>query len=476
MSTGLPSGLAATLFATERRYSADAATIWHSFARQADRYSLEDDDLFLAVATVDLMQQIVSELLAVSLVGAVAATAAPDGFWVRERASFNNSTVAVAPALRRDEFIERVVALLARHDVPERSPAGRDMRWRHAAGRAFDDAARCACRACYRCCYCMANDCMCWRGDSLEDVDDAQPRCRAGAEPELRRDAFMQWQMRSDVAWPTPTLDVLVLMAAVVVCEAVNGNAGTGYVGSGIGGNYRLYMHRSLPAFWAQLSGILLPGRTPIEMHAYNAVEQHVVCRCALACARVCSLALVGARLLVGARWRSLALVGARWRSLVACMLTNERMNERTNERPRRCPSCPSGVPCERAEYDATHPFRRGRCPRCAESPQLCADGCAACSGTCALFVRSVVPLGHTDHVVRARRLRRALRSVRASPPPQAAGVSEQRRAQAIRRRRLHRHEVRLFAARRVRVSEVPARPTGRGSAVACARPARPRH
>jgi len=279
--------LAAALFAAEERYSADAVILWHVFVRQLDRYSLDNDDLFLAVATVDLMQQIVSELLAVSLVGAVAAAAtldSSDDFWVNDRTAFNGRVIVVAPSLQRAEFVERVTELLVRRGMPGRSPAGRDLRLQNAAGRAFDEAARCACRECYRCPYCMANDCCCWRGDCIEDVDDAQPYCTARAEPQLRRDAFMRWQCRSDVLWPAPTLDVVLLMAAVSVCEAVNGNAGTGYMGSGIT-NYRVFMHNSLPAFWAVLPRTVLANGTPLETHAFNAVEKHVVCWCVL-CSR----------------------------------------------------------------------------------------------------------------------------------------------------------------------------------------------
>jgi len=267
--------LGETLFSAEKRYAGAAAEIWRAFARQTDRYSLEGDDLLLAVATIDLMQQIASELLATSLVGAVAAAAPPDVFWVHERASFAGSAVAVAPALRREEFVERVAALLSRRGVPERSPAGRDLRWRNAARRVFDEAARCACRTCYRCPYCTANDCGCWRGDSLEDVGDAQPQCRDGAEPELRRDAFMRWQGRPDVAWPSPSLDVVSLMAAISVSEAVNGNAGSGYMGSGVT-SYRLEMHESMPALWALLPD--MEPSVPLATSAYNARQKHIVC------------------------------------------------------------------------------------------------------------------------------------------------------------------------------------------------------
>lgn len=274
VSTG--AALCETLFAAEKRYAGAAAEVWKTFAHLTDRYSMEGDDLLLAVATIDLMQQIVSELLAVSLVGALVAAAPPDGFWVHERASFTGTTVAVAPALRREEFVECVSALLSRRGVPDCSPVGRDLRWRNAALRVFDEAARCACRTCYRCPYCTANDCGCWHGDSLEDVEDAQPHCRGGAELELRLDAFLRWQGRPDVAWPSPSLDVVVLVAAISVSEAVNGNAGSAYMGSGVT-SYRLEMHTSLPTLWARLSAS--DPIVQLEMKAYNARQQHIVCR-----------------------------------------------------------------------------------------------------------------------------------------------------------------------------------------------------
>ena len=267
--------LGETLFAAEKRYAQAAADIWRAFAQQTDRYSLEGDDLFIAVATIDLMQQIVSELLAVSLVGDLVATAPHDGFWVKERVSFTGSTVAVTPSLRREEFVVRVTTLLSHRGVPECSPSGRDLRWRNAALRVFDEAARCACRHCYRCPYCTANDCGCWHGDSLDEVNDAQPQCLGGAEPELRPDAFLRWQGRPNVAWPSPTLDVVVLMAAISVAEAVNGNSGSAYMGSGVIG-YRLEMHTSLSALWLVLSDSI--PKVQLEMKAYNAKQQHIVC------------------------------------------------------------------------------------------------------------------------------------------------------------------------------------------------------
>ena len=114
-------------------------------------------------APLTCVPQVVSELLAVALVGAVVA-AAPAALWVRERATFNGSMVAVAPALRREEFLEAAARLLAERGMPACTAAGRDLRLGPAAARAFALAARCECRACYQCAHCDANDCICLRG------------------------------------------------------------------------------------------------------------------------------------------------------------------------------------------------------------------------------------------------------------------------------------------------------------------------
>ena len=152
-----------SLLAAELRYAGDAIALWHGYIQAQDRYRLAGrDDMYIAVASVDLIQQITSELLAVSFVSAIIADAAASDGWITSRERFGKHH-DVAAGLRREEFEARVQALLAQHDIPSRSPAGRDMRFAVIARRIWTLAARCGCSECYQCPYCMQNDCVCTR-------------------------------------------------------------------------------------------------------------------------------------------------------------------------------------------------------------------------------------------------------------------------------------------------------------------------
>lgn len=324
MSTRMQLGTGMLLEA-EQRYGKEVVGLWRAYVRSADRYSLEGDDLYLAVAAVDLLQQITSELLAVSFVAAVVADS--DMAWIDERRNFCGDAVRVPPALRRAEFVGRVGALLTGRGISGVSDVGRDMRFEQAAERVWERASRCACARCYRCPGCLCVDCVCGRGEDHYDLEP-ESACRGGAvEPELRLCDFEAWQTRTDVAWPAPAFDLVQLMAVVAVCDGLNMNSGTGYL-EGERMLYELHMHNSLKVFWEEVPalGIVIP----LEMRAYNVLQPHEPCK---------------------------------------------------------CPGCPGGRPCERAEYwqdeqGETHPFRLGRCVACAGSRHLCDDRCVVCRKT----------------------------------------------------------------------------------------------
>lgn len=314
----------AMLLEAELRYGRSVVALWHAYVLRADRYSLDGDDFYLAVAAVDMLQQLTSELLAVSFVAAVIVDGGLQ--WINKRRGFSGDTVEVPPALRRGEFLEGVRTLLVRRSVCTVSDVGRDMRFAAAAQRIWDRASCCDCERCYRCPGCMCNECVCGRGEHIHDLAPVSV-CRAAAtEPELRKCDFETWQTRTDVAWPTPAFDMVQLMAVVTVCDGLNMNSGTGYL-EGDRSLYELHIHNSLKVFWEEVPGLLLPHAIPLEMREYNLLQPHVPCR---------------------------------------------------------CPGCPGGRPCERAEYGIDehgemHPFRLGRCAACAHSRHLCNDRCGNC-------------------------------------------------------------------------------------------------
>jgi len=279
------------LLQAENRYIQDVAALWYSYALFADRLAMQHDiDLYFTVASIDLLQQIVWELVSVAYVGEL--------MWDDNSGDDD---------LSREEFVARVRVLTETMVVP-----GRDLRLSEAAGRVWDLSSVCRCAACYRCPSCACNECKCGAGCTHIDLWD---ECCSGSAV-LRATSLYEWHGKTEYSWPSPKLDLVRVMAAVVVCEAVNANAGSGFLWSD-SKVYNMRMHVSMKRFWKDAPDIIagLPNQTPVLLRMYNNSLPHV-CR---------------------------------------------------------------GQSCERAEYAADSALRDGRCDLCAEGQFLCEDTCKNC-------------------------------------------------------------------------------------------------
>ena len=221
----------AQLLALEHSYNEDLVHLYLFFIQKTDRYSLsKDEDLYLCVSFTHFMQQLISQLLAVSFVGEVVKKALETGIAMPD------------DGLSRRDFVAGVGKLTEMME----GPPGRDLKLPRAAARAWDMAMSCS---------------------------------PGGVK--LGQAQFERWVRGSDVAWPAPEVDVLDFFATVQISEAVNGNDETGYMRSN-SKEYPLRMQEHMVMFFGTMPGIVRGFRnnTPMNMRGKEAALRHVVCGC----------------------------------------------------------------------------------------------------------------------------------------------------------------------------------------------------
>ena len=219
------------LLQQEEKYNKDLTQLYWVYICHTDSFSLTNyDDFLMAIASMHLMQQILSEQLAVSYVGHVA------------QQSLDGANNFPVDGLTRAEFVKWVGTLTQGMSAPP----GRDFKLPQAAARAWD----------------------------LATMPDA---CCL----KLSREVFESWVVGSHVAWPTPRFDVLDFFAAMEVCEAVNGNESTGYM-RWDSKKYPLRTHERMFWFVRMLPRIVndFPNKTPMNMRQNDIRVSHVVCGC----------------------------------------------------------------------------------------------------------------------------------------------------------------------------------------------------
>ena len=219
------------LLQQEEKYNKDLTQLYWVYICHTDSFSLTNyDDFLMAIASMHLMQQILSEQLAVSYVGHVA------------QQSLDGANNFPVDGLTRAEFVKWVGTLTQGMSAPP----GRDFKLPQAAARAWD----------------------------LATMPDA---CCL----KLRRAVFESWVVGIDVAWPTPMFDVLDFFAAMEVCEAVNGNESTGYMRCD-SKKYPLRTHERMFWFVRMLPNIVkgFTNKTPMNMRQNDIRVSHVVCGC----------------------------------------------------------------------------------------------------------------------------------------------------------------------------------------------------
>jgi hypothetical protein len=253
------------LLDVERRYCKDVVEMWMHYAKTASRYALGDEDVYVAVAVIDLLHQLVYETVAVSFVAELLGRS--ELGWRSERVDFMGTPFGVEAELTRKEFLQRAEA----HLLPLSAPNGRPLRLMLMAERAFELASQCGCVRCYRCPHCNSNVCVCLRGLSDEEL---YPRCRAGGA--LQQSVFELWR-RERAAWPTPDFDMMLLMGAVSLSEGINQNAGSEYL---VSHTYKVRMHTEMKGFW--LAAPTLLAKMPALgghaiMHTWSTGMRHVM-------------------------------------------------------------------------------------------------------------------------------------------------------------------------------------------------------
>jgi len=257
-----------SLMDLESLYTKDVIALWMRYAEGADRYCLDSNDLFLAISSIDLLQQLVYETVAMSFVTEFLARSHLE--WVSWRKNFFGHVVAIEPEMKLKEFLHDAKKSMQHVSVAN----GRDLKLMHMAERIYNEASKCKCIKCYRCKYCGENDCFCRKGccqDYLPTV------CRKGQA--LLQTDFEEWSM-SKVAWPTPEFDLLLLISSVGLCEGLNQNAGTSYM---YHSKYKVGLHVEMQRFWIAAPSIIakmptLAGR--VNMHEASTAVAHVVCLC----------------------------------------------------------------------------------------------------------------------------------------------------------------------------------------------------
>ena len=221
----------AQLLALEKTYSKNMVKLYRCLMENTDRYSMScEEDLYMSVSWTHFMQQVISELLAVSFVGEVV------------KQSLVSGMVFPDDGFSLSEFVTRVGSLTSTTS----GPPGRDLKLSRAASRAWH----------------MALSCL-----------------PGGVR--LGRAQFEKWVGGSDVAWPAPEVDVLVFLATVHISEAVNGNEETGYMRSD-DKQYPLRLHEHTLMFLGMMSGVVEGFReeSPMNMRGQDTRLRHLVCDC----------------------------------------------------------------------------------------------------------------------------------------------------------------------------------------------------